>query len=687
MKKHFFVKAIPILLFLVMLGVVSAFPAHAQSNGDLLKGISIPALLVMNGILVILRGITSLLLMVASALLNMGFAINLGAIPSEIPVVPIGWAALRDLTNGVFLLIILWIALTIIFNIEQWGGKRLLMRVVMVALLINFSLLMVTMVFGVANQLGAIFAKNMPAEPGTFIAQSIAIEKIGSVPSPSQAAAIKAEDARRAFETQRAGERTVTQGGPAVIKNAVLASLGVPKAEAQIGFYAGCAAGALIGGGIAYFSAGILSIVGVKIIAGACGGAALLGAISDYYYGWGQTLFDAQANMALRTLTQIILLLITALTMFWGAITLFIRYAAVIIVSVLAPFAFLAATVPGMKKYFDMWLSATLRWAFFLPLFYFLMYLGFFTMSTISLTTPAGAGIEHANRILITLIAAIFMWAAFSIARKTGGAIGEAGVNAITKLGLFAAGGAAGLAMRGAGAAIAAHPETAQDWAARARRIPLVGRQLQQVMGRPLERDQKEVEKRQGEMKNFSTDQLANHYRSSSSRHDKIAAARLLVEKEKLDAIAPQRQEAYRLANNIGMGKEFLNYDPTLVIPTGGDTKEVAIRKTVEKIQDKTKISKLAFDPTNVNSPALIEAIVQHASTKELSKIGMQNQALMQATMSHLNSLNNTQIARLKAEITTNVGAAKVTQLTNYFNGSIAGGIGPTLGWSSPTHW
>ena len=188
-------------------------------------------------------------------------------------------------------------------------------------------------------------------------------------------------------------------------------------------------------------------------------------------------------------------------------------------------------------------------------------------------------------------------------------------------------------------------------------------------------------------MKNFSTDQLANHYRSSSSRHDKIAAARLLVEKEKLDAIAPQRQEAYRLANNIGMGKEFLNYDPTLVIPTGGDTKEVAIRKTVEKIQDKTKISKLAFDPTNVNSPALIEAIVQHASTKELSKIGMQNQALMQATMSHLNSLNNTQIARLKAEITTNVGAAKVTQLTNYFNGSIAGGIGPTLGWSSPTHW
>ncbi|KKW18928.1 MAG: hypothetical protein A2131_02075 [Candidatus Sungbacteria bacterium GWC2_49_10] len=685
MKKHFFVKAIPILLLLVMLGIVSAFPAHAQSNGDLLKGISIPALLVMNGILVILRGITSLLLMVASALLNMGFAINLGAIPSEIPVVPIGWAALRDLTNGVFLLIILWISLTIIFNIEQWGGKRLLVRVVMVALLINFSLLMVTMVFGIANQLGAIFAKNMPAEPGTFIAQSIAIEKIGSVPSPSQAAAIKAEDARRALETQRAGERTITQGGPAVIKDAVLASLGVPKAEAQIGFYAGCAAGALIGGGIAYFSAGILSIVGVKIIAGACGGAALLGAISDYYYGWGQTLFDAQANMALRTLTQIILLLITALTMFWGAITLFIRYAAVIIVSVLAPFAFLAATVPGMKKYFDMWLSATLRWAFFLPLFYFLMYLGFFTMSTISLTTPAGAGIEHANRILITLIAAIFMWAAFSIARKTGGAIGEAGVNAITKLGLFAAGGAAGLAMRGAGAAIATHPETAQDWALRARRIPIVGRRIQRAMEVPIDRDQKEIEKRKDELKRASPTQLSQVYTNASSdRFDKTAAAVLLAEKEKLSEIRGHEETAYRMANRVGMGDSFLKYDPSLAVLNRGALSELeAIEKAVAKI-DKTKISdeshNLAMNP---HAGALIESILKTSSPKELSKIAENNQRLMQNMMTHLDRLSAAEVQDLKNRL----GTTKTNQLTLYFDGTIANGIGQQLGWNTPRHW
>lgn len=682
MKTRFFSKAIPIFLLLVVLGTAFAFSAHAESSGDPLKGISIPALLVVNGILYILRGITSLLLMVTSALLNMGFAINLGAIPSEIPVVPIGWAALRDLTNGVFLLIILWIALTIIFNIEQWGGKRLLARVVIVALLINFSLLMVTMIFGVANQLAAIFAKNMPAEPGTFIVESLAIQNIGNVPTPAQAATIKAEDASRALETQRAGK--ITEGGPALIKNAVLASLGVPEAQAdgKIGFYAGCAAGALIGGGIAYFSAGVLSIVGAKIIAGACGGAALLGAISDWYYGWGNTLFDAQANMALRILTQIILLLITAATMFWGAITLFIRYAAVIIVSVLAPFAFLAATVPGMKKYFDMWLSATLRWAFFLPLFYFLMYLGFFTMSTISLTTPPGAGIEHTNRILITLIAAIFMWAAFSIARKTGGAIGDAGVNAVAKLGLFAAGGAAGLAMRGAGAAIATQPERAQEWAARARRIPIVGRQIQRAMGQPIERDRKEVEKRQEEMKNFSVSQLGNHYRTSSSRHEKIAAARLLVEREKLDEIATQKEEAYRLASNVGMAKEFLTLDPTLAIPTGGDTKEEAIQKTFEKLQDKSKISKMAFDPANPHADALADALIKSTTTKELSNIGMKNTALMDAAKQYVERMNQQQLLNYKQSL----DPSRLRQLDEYFNGHIAGGIGQQLGWK-PNNW
>ncbi len=673
------------LYSLVIVGILflSALPAFAAAEE--VKGLSIPALLVLNTVLIAVRQIATWLMTFAAMLLNAGYAMNLGAIPSQIPAVSIGWAALRDLTNGMFLLIILWIALTIIFNVEHWGGKRLLANVLLVALLINFSLLMVTIVFGFANQIGAIFAKGMPPEPGTFIAKSIEIQNLGNIPTPAQKEAIKAEDARRQLETQRALERGAAQGTARIIKDTALASLGVPQVNAagKIGFYTGCAAGLLIGGGITYFSAGIGVILGSQIAAGLCGGLGLAGAISDWMFDWGNKLFDASTNTSMRLATQIFVLIIAATTMFMGGITLFIRYAAAIALSVLAPAAFLAAIIPGMKRYFDMWVSQVLKWAFFLPFFYLMMYLGFYIMSTVNVATPAGVGVSgHANRLMIVLLGVIFMWMALRIARQTGGAVGEWGVNAIAKTGLFAAGGVAGLAMRGAGAAIAAQPERAQELAARARRIPLVGRQIQQAMGQPIERDRKEVEKRQEEMKNFSVTQLGDHYRSTSSRHEKIAAARLLVEREKLDEIAAQKEEAYRLASNAGMAKEFLTVDPTLAMPTAGETKEEAIRKTVAKLQDKTKISKLAFDPTNPNAHALTDALVRTASTKELSRIGMQNTALMDATKQYIQSLNPTELAALKMTM----GSTRTRQLTEYFDGHMAGGIGAQLGWK-PNNW
>ena len=686
----------PVLLILIILGVVFAFSAHAAEGdpemgpgGSIAKGLISPSLFVLNGVLYIIRALVWYILSFSSMLLTKLFWFNLIAVPTAVPAVLIMWAALRDLTNGIFLLAILWVSLTIIFNIENYGGKRLLMRVVMVALLINFSLLMVTMVFGIANRIGLIFAKDMPADPGLFIVTAIDAQNVGTIFSKERLEEIRKEEDKKAQQLQgQISSASPNVGSP--LKETLLASIGVPTAEAATdNFWLGCGAGligAAVGIGLAKFTVGVSLVGGVKFAAAMCGFSALY----NHFTGAVTGLLNTAANTSVQLLAQILFLSLTAFTMLYGAIVLLIRYAVMVALSAVAPVAFAAAMVPQTKQYFDLWVSTLLRWAFFLPMFYVMMYLGFFIISGIDSGATRGFGPTSLDRIMIVLVGVLFMWMGLRIAKKTGGAIAESALGGLSKIGLFAAGGAAGLAMRGAGAAIAAQPERAQEWAARARRIPLVGRQIQRAMGQPIERDRKEVEKRQEEMKNFSVPQLGDHYRTSSSRHEKIAAARLLVEREKLDEIATQKEEAYRLASNVGMAKEFLTLDPTLAIPTGGDSKEDTIKKTVEKLQDKTKISKLAFDPAHTTVPnrtALIEALVTHANTKELSKIGMQNKALMQATMDHLNSRTLAQMDALKDEIRNKVGDAQVHQLTEYFTGNIAGGIGPRLGWRAPTHW
>src|SRR3989344_1476238 len=208
------------LLFIV--GILFASSTYAAAGEEIAKGISTPALGVVNIVLYIIRGVSLFIMTLAAALLNQFFLLNVGAVPTTIPVVPIGWAALRDLTNGVFLLVILWIALTIILNIENLGGKRLLMRVVLVALFINFSLLMTTMIFGVANLTASIFAKAMPADIGAFIMKSIDAESIGTAITKERLAELKAEEDQKVRETQQQLE-TATKSGYSPITNTFLA--------------------------------------------------------------------------------------------------------------------------------------------------------------------------------------------------------------------------------------------------------------------------------------------------------------------------------------------------------------------------------------------------------------------------------------------------------------------------------
>ena len=59
---------------------------------------------------------------------------------SNAPVVLVGWGITRDLANMFFILVMIWIAFTTILQIETYRTKELVTRLIIVALLINFSL-------------------------------------------------------------------------------------------------------------------------------------------------------------------------------------------------------------------------------------------------------------------------------------------------------------------------------------------------------------------------------------------------------------------------------------------------------------------------------------------------------------------------------------------------------------------
>lgn len=71
------------------------------------------------------------------------------------------WAAGRDIANIFFIFILLYIAIATILQIEGFGTKSLLVRVVLVALLVNFSLVITQVVIDASNVLAVALFENI----------------------------------------------------------------------------------------------------------------------------------------------------------------------------------------------------------------------------------------------------------------------------------------------------------------------------------------------------------------------------------------------------------------------------------------------------------------------------------------------------------------------------------------------
>lgn len=78
---------------------------------------------------------------------------EIGLTLSTVSVIESGWTVVRDLCNIFFIFILLWLAISTILGLNEHGVKHGLSRLIVAAILINFSLLFTRMVIDVPNMI------------------------------------------------------------------------------------------------------------------------------------------------------------------------------------------------------------------------------------------------------------------------------------------------------------------------------------------------------------------------------------------------------------------------------------------------------------------------------------------------------------------------------------------------------
>lgn len=667
---------------------------------------SVAGIAIVWAVLFALQSILVFLVSWAGQLLNIMFSVNINTTPASIDAVIIGWTIVRDICNSLFLLIVLWIAFTIIFDIEGYGGRKLLFRVIIVALLINFSLTMVTAVFGVTNFLAKQFADNIritqkvngvvqyqedadgkptttPAytqDIASFVMQTLRIQDLLAGISSSDVDAAKQAAEKSKAETQKVQEQNIITRAP--VKDTLLASMGIQTARAQsaTSFGAGCVIGGALG-----------SVVPILGTAGGClvGLTAVL--TSSWFSGSLAGVFSTLATQATRMGFNVIVLSILTFTFFTGAVTLLVRIVMMVMLAVVAPAAMMSSIIPGgfsfTSGWQSKWLNLLFSWAFFAPGYYFLIYLGLYMLSVYAnFQSQAGSAAgQFLDNATMAIFVVAFFYMAGKFARKTGHVVAETAIGLGQKVvsgGLaYATAGTAnlgGAALRTAGRRVVSKGgriEKASDFAAR--HFGSTGRALQRGTQSFIESENKDIDERKKFLGSMSKNQLLSRYRTAITSKDKMAALAVLSDEGWAGDIDPRALEgALQMAQRYGRHKDVLNVRPDLTkqnMVRGATSDDDAMRKIIRAIEDKSKINKAAAANT-----ATAKALWENIDHNDLGKIGLKNSDLMTELTNYANATPT-----FRADVR-RLSPQREIEFDKYFTGSLASGSG--IGWK-PTGW
>lgn len=345
------------------------------SSGTSIESIASMAMLwTLNAILTAVLALTARLMGLAGAFFDLAYGYNMNGFANVRATIDIGWGISRDIANMFFILILLIIALATILGVESYGAKTLLFRVIMVALLINFSLVFGFLIIDFTNVLSGGFYQAIIGSSGSVsggLMRGTAINQVFDISS----AASKANNGFLSW---------------------ILPGI------------AGGAVGGCVAGTIGCFVTGTIGA-----ILGFLGGTA-----GWLVWGVGSNFKDA-GNYFYIVMMSNILVFPLMLVFIFGGVLLIIRFVTLTILLVIAPIAFVSYVLPATsREIWSKWWGTFLHNSFFLPVFMFLLYLSISIANGVAASLTGGG--PQANPAFLTTMVIIitFIMASLVVARQ-----------------------------------------------------------------------------------------------------------------------------------------------------------------------------------------------------------------------------------------------------------------------------
>ncbi len=345
------------------------------------------------------------------------------------------WAVVRDLSNIFFILILLYIAIKMILGLGGSEVKKMIARVIIVALLINFSMFFTKIVIDSSNILALVFYNKINVttvsasyEPilnlkdAGVLDKDVAGEMMGYF-DPTKMLSREFFDKLRKTSWTPGGKLSFTAqvGGGAVIGSKI-GLLGGPLAPVTV------AKGAIIGGTaglVSYISDAISNNVPIGIIVGITITAGLIMAYAAYAF------FIVGFSFLARMIELWILI-------------------------IFSPFAFMSFALPFLAKVeylgWESWIKRLLKVAFMAPIFMFFLFLIFMIIQsdiwTSLITRPNTKDQGWLETMILIIIPALviltILMKATKFAKDASGELGKAIIGGAKILGGVALGVATG---------------------------------------------------------------------------------------------------------------------------------------------------------------------------------------------------------------------------------------------------
>lgn len=152
---------IAVFLFLIFAGIMLPHQAFGSALSSLAEGALFVPLQILRAFLLLIMFGLSLVLGLAASFLDMAITLSMNNIASAY-IVQVGSTIIRDVANMFFIVVLLIMAFATILRIPNYGAKENLPKLIIGALLINFSVVIVTPLIDFSQVLVKYFSSAIP---------------------------------------------------------------------------------------------------------------------------------------------------------------------------------------------------------------------------------------------------------------------------------------------------------------------------------------------------------------------------------------------------------------------------------------------------------------------------------------------------------------------------------------------